>query len=86
MVGAASPPQFVSESSVTVILSRTDGIWLGVRYSDCGAAVACMDELHPIEENKLIVIVISPSDKLGGADEYPSSFSANLYSREIMGG
>lgn len=50
-------------------LPWADGTWLGVRYSDCGAAGACIDELHPIEENKLIVIAISPNDKLGGANE-----------------
>lgn len=50
-------------------LSRTDGTWLDICHSDGYTGGAGGDELHHIEEDKLIVIVISPIDKLGGADE-----------------
>lgn len=50
-------------------LSRTDGTWLDICHSDGSTVGTCGDESHPVEEDKLIGIVISPNDKLGGANE-----------------
>ena len=50
-------------------LPWTDGTWMAVCRFDGRTAGAGGDELQHIKEDKLIVIAISPNDKLGGTDE-----------------